>query len=205
MKDTLEKKLNHLPINLTPNTFISDQQLVAQALKNDQQALALLVKRHLKLVYNIARYYVLNSDDAKDVTQEVFVKVWKNLKKFRLEKSFTSWIFEIAKNTALDWLKKKKTVLFSNFENESGKNYLSETIADLSPTPYEMASRTETIKTLQLAINQLPPLYQEVVIRHSQEEMTFQEIADSTKQSINTVKSRYLRALALLKKFLTEI
>lgn len=180
----------------------SDRQLINRALKNDQIALALLVKRHLKLVYNIARSYAKNSDDAEDIAQETFVKIWKNLKKFNREKSFTAWISTITKNTALDWLKKKKSIPFSRFENENGQNQLAEMIANSSPASDELADKISLSQGLQNAIAKLPLRYQEIVIQHGQKELTFQEIADSSSQSINTVKSRFYRALNLLRKHL---
>ncbi|MFA6215632.1 MAG: RNA polymerase sigma factor [Patescibacteria group bacterium] len=186
------------------NQPVSDRQLVIKALKNDQTALAELVKRHLGLVYNVARHYANDADDARDLTQEAFIKIWKNLKKFQPEKSFTAWAYEIAKNTALDWLKKKKAVPFSHFETENDKNYLDKIITDFSPSPDEFIDQSSLALILRGAISRLSPNYQEVVIMHSQDEMTFQEIAESTQQPINTVKSRYRRALNLLKKSLSR-
>lgn len=186
------------------NNSTPDWQLINDALKNDQTALELLVKKYLPLVYSITNYYAKNSDDAQDITQEVFVKVWKNLKKFNPEKNFYNWIFEIAKNTSLDWLKKKKAIPFSNFEDKTGQNYLADTIADQTPDPYELAQESNSKETLHLAIDQLSFPYQEVVKMHNEKEMTFQEIANLTNQPLNTVKSRHRRALNLLRKILTS-
>lgn len=193
-----------MKINQTSNNNISDRQLVKQALENDQVALALLVKRHLKLAYRIAFYYAKNSDEAEDIAQETFVKVWKNLKKFNQEKSFTAWLSEIAKNTSLDWLKKRKAIPFSYFKKENGQNQLAETMADYSPTLDKLIDQAGAGRLLQSAIARLPFGYREVVIQHGQNELTFQEIADVTSQSVNTVKSRYRRGLALLKKHLSS-
>ena len=181
----------------------SDIQLINDYLKGDKKALEFLIKRYLAPIYGFVYRYLGNSQDAEDVTQEIFVKVWKNLKKFNPEKKFSVWIFKIAKNTSLDWLKKKKPLLFSELENESGQNFLEQTLKDPAPTPLEVANKMSFVKSLQTAISQLSPSYQEAITLHAQKELTFQEIADSTKQSINTIKSRYRRALVALKKLLT--
>lgn len=186
------------------NLVISDQELIMQILNNDQKALEILVKRYLSLVYSVAFYYVGNYDDAQDVAQEVFVKVWKNLAKFELEKKFSSWVYQIAKNTSLDWLKKKKSVPFSDFADVNGKNYLAENICDFSSDLSELVDRVSDAVLLKSSLDRLPLLYQEVVTSHSQDGMTFQEIAESTSQSINTVKSRYRRALASMKKIISK-
>ena len=91
----------------------TDEKLVQIYLKGDGKALEELVRRYLSLIYNFSRRYNGDADNVSDIAQEVFVKVWKNLKKFDKSKNFKLWIFTIAKNTALDWLKKKNAVPFS--------------------------------------------------------------------------------------------
>jgi RNA polymerase sigma-70 factor (ECF subfamily) len=182
----------------------TDQELITRALKKDQAALNMLIKRHLKLVYNIALKYTADFDDAQDITQEVFVKVWQHLDQYRMEKSFINWLFEITKNTSLNWLKKRRSVPFSAFENAAGENYLYKTLADPAPTPYEQASRSGVMSALRSTVARLSPIYRQVVVLHDQKELTFQEIANGQKQSMNTVKSRYRRAVMQLKKIFIE-
>jgi RNA polymerase sigma-70 factor (ECF subfamily) len=178
----------------------SDQCLIAQANHGDQKALAQLVKKYLKLVFYIAKNYINDSDEAEDITQEVFVKIWKNLKKYNPQNSFKSWLVEITKNTCLDWLKKKKAIPFSDFNDQYGKNYICESLADPALNPYEQAAKKSFLEIAKNRIARLNFVYQQTLIMHHEKEMTFQEIADQTNQSINTVKSRYRRALNSLKK-----
>ncbi|MCX6813734.1 MAG: sigma-70 family RNA polymerase sigma factor [Candidatus Azambacteria bacterium] len=91
----------------------TDEQLVKNYFKGDEKSLEELIRRYLPLIYNFSRRYAGDPDNAADITQEVFVKVWKNLKKFNTSKNFRVWLFTIAKNTALDWLKKKNALPFS--------------------------------------------------------------------------------------------
>lgn len=170
----------------------SDEQLVVSYLKGDEESLAVLIKRYLKPIYNFVYKYAGNAQNAEDITQDVFVKMWRNLKKFKRQKNFKTWIFSIAKNTSIDFLRKKKTIPFSEFDNEEGE--------DLQ----ELIERRDLVSGLSVAINKLSPKYREVVFLRNNNDFTFQEIAKSLGESLNTIKSRYRRALATLKKTLAE-
>lgn len=185
--------------------FLSDEELIAQYLKqNDEAALEILVKRYVPRVYSLARQYTGDADNASDIAQETFVKVWKNLKRFDTTRSFRSWIFTIAKNTAFDWLKRKRPIPFSlldNFENAGG---VIQTVADTTPTPAETFDDRELVKSANRAVQNLPPMYRTVVVLRHNHDLTFDEIAERLEISINTVKSRHRRALKLLQKALRE-
>ena len=180
----------------------SDSQLIADYLKGDEKSLEILIWRYLKSIYRFAFRYVNNEQEAEDITQEVFVKVWRNIKKFDKQKDFKPWIFSIAKNTAVDFFKKKKAIPFSEFENKRGENILAETIGDSSPLPVELLERKDAIGTLAKAINKLVPKYRKTLLLRHNDDLTFREIAESLGESLNTVKSRHHRALIMLKKFL---
>jgi len=86
----------------------NDSQLVQKYLSGDEESLKLLIRNYLKPVFSFVYHFVNNPAEAEDIAQDVFVKMWKNLKKFDQQKKFKTWLFAIAKNTALDYLKKKK-------------------------------------------------------------------------------------------------
>ncbi len=178
----------------------SDEQLVAQYLKqNKEEALECLIKRYLSLIYSISRKYTGDKDNASDITQEVFVKVWQNLSKFDQSKSFRNWIFAIAKNTALDWLKKKSALPFSTLESSQEDYNFSENLADETVSMADQLDLKETSKKLTFVLSQIPASYNSVIKLHVNDGLKFREIAESLKEPINTVKSRYRRGLALLK------
>lgn len=181
-----------------------DWKLVENYLKGDEKSLEILIKKYLKPVYGLAYKYVGNPQEAEDITQEVFVKIWKNLKKFDKQKNFKNWIFSIAKNTAIDFLKKKKAMQFSDFENEKGKNILTETIIDSSLLPTELLARKDMLGMLMKAMNKLLPKYRKVLLLRHNDDLTFREISQITGESLNTVKSRHRRALVMLKKLLAR-
>jgi len=193
-------KNNSSQINTAKAEPPSDQLLIELAKNNNQEALEQLIKKYLKFVYRIVKYYIADNDEAEDVTQEIFVKVWKNLKKFQSDKNFKSWLGTIAKNSCLDSIKKKRALPFSSFENEFGQNLLHNTLADLSPNAFEIACKNGINEMIESAINRLSFPYQQAIILHSRQGLTFQEISVSTGQSLNTVKSRYRRALKYLRK-----
>ncbi len=182
----------------------SDSQLVSQYLKGDKKALEVLIARYLKPVYGFIYTLTGETSEAEDLTQEVFIKMWKHLKSFKPDHNFKTWLFTIAKNTAIDYLRKKKAIPFSQFENEEGENLLMETLADNSPLPDKIFEQADLANLLNTAIDKLPARYKQILFLYFNEHFTFQEIAEIMNESINTVKSRQRRALISLKKLLTE-
>ena len=178
-----------------------DAKLIQQYLKGDKKSLEILIGRYLSLIYNFIYKNVGNEMEAEDITQEVFIRVWKNIKKFDQKKSFKPWIFQIAKNASIDFLRKKKSVPFSRFENERGQNSL---INNISAAPLDLTGKISDKKVLLTAIQGLTAKEQKIVnLRHA-DGMSFKEIADVLKESINTVKSRYRRTLLSLRKIIKE-
>lgn len=181
----------------------SDNDLIYAYLEgNNPQAFDLLTKRYLKNVYNFVFGLSHNTDEAEDITQETFVKAWKNLKKFDRDKSFKNWIFSIAKNTAVDYFRKKKPSPFSFFENEEGENRFLDSVSDATPLADEIFEQYENKKKLAKAINDLPILYRSIAVLRFSENLKFEEIAEIFGESVNTIKSRARRAEGLIKKSL---
>jgi len=190
----------------------TDEQLVTNYLKGDEESLGILIKRYLKPIYSFVYRYVGDEQEAEDIVQDVFLKVWRNLKKFDQKKKFKTWIFSIAKNASVDFLRKsrsasggKRTIPFSDFENEKGENIFAETLADKNPLPDELFKRAGIAEIISAAINQLAPKYRMVLSARYHSQSTFREIAENLNEPLNTVKSRYRRALIMLRKLLTGL
>lgn len=176
---------------------IEDKKLIQQYLKGDERSLEILVERYLKLIYGFVYKNVGDQAVAEDITQEVFVKVWKNIRKFDQNKNFKPWIFQIAKNTSIDFLRKKKTIPFSKFEDEKGQNFLVE---NFIAKPLNLIDNLSNKRVLLTAMEGLNEKEQKIInLRHG-EGMSFKEIADIFEESINTIKSRYRRTLLSLRK-----
>ncbi len=179
---------------------LSDGQLVALAIKGDNNALETLIARYLKLVYGFVYTYVKNSENADDLTQEIFIKIWKNLRKFDQNKPFRPWIYQIAKNVCLDFLKKKSALSFSDIEQDGEFQWLSQNIVDKTPQPDVLTDQNLLAKELALAAKKLSPKYSETISLYHFQNLNFREIAALTKKPLNTIKSQYRRAILLLKK-----
>ncbi len=182
----------------------SDEELIKEYRAGDARAFQALVSRYLTPLYNFIFLYVRNEGDAEDVAQDAFVSAWKNLRSFDTDKKFKTWLFAIAKNASLNWLKRKKPVVFADLaRDEQGSEIIESTVSDeLSPEViFELKS---TADELNGAIRALSPHYQTVVVLHHVEELTFREIAELSGESVDTVKSRYRRALILLRKNLAK-
>lgn len=181
--------------------IITDKRLIQQYLGGDDESLEFLIKKYLKPIYGFVYKNVGDQASAEDVTQDIFIKVWKNIKKFDQKKDFKPWIFQIAKNTSIDLLRKKKTIPFSRFENEKGQNALVENIA---AKPANLLEKFSDKKMLTMAMQSLADKEQKIIqLRHG-EGMSFKEIAQISRESVNTVKSRYRRTLANLRKNIKE-
>ncbi|MFH0740109.1 MAG: sigma-70 family RNA polymerase sigma factor [bacterium] len=180
---------------------VTDEQLIGQYLKGDEGSLEVLIKRYLKPIYSFVYKNIGNPVAAEDVTQEVFVKVWKNLKKPVLSLSkgfdpkqgkFKSWIFTIAKNSSIDFLRKKKIATIALTENSAIEK--SDFIKNIESKNY--------MAKIHNALKELSPSYQAVILLKNESNLTFREIAVSLGEPLNTIKSRYRRALITLKQML---
>lgn len=182
----------------------SDSQLIADYLGGGEKSLEVLFGYYLKPIYSFTYRYVGGGQDAEDVTQDVFVKVWRHIKRFDQSKSFKTWIFAIAKNTAIDFLKKRKAIPFSEFENDEGENMITETLADPSPLPQELLEKAGMAQMLNSAMEKLSPKYRMVLFLRYNDHFNFREIAESLGEPLNTITSRHRRALVMLKKLLCQ-
>jgi RNA polymerase sigma-70 factor (ECF subfamily) len=180
----------------------SDKQLIEAFLSGDDAAFEELVKKYLKPVYNFLYQLTGDSSALDDLTQVAFIKAWKNIKRFDRERNFKTWIFTIAKNTAYDYLKKKKTTPFSFFEDSSGANRL-ENIGEDKSLPDEILIKVQSAEELDEKLKKIPDQYRIILVMRYKDDLSLQEIAEILVLPYNTVKSQHQRALARLKKELT--
>jgi RNA polymerase sigma-70 factor (ECF subfamily) len=178
----------------------TDEELIAAYLAGEEAAFGELTARHLRGVYSFALRLVGDGAAAEDISQETFLKAWKNLKKYDKRSSkFKTWLLSIARNTAIDYLRKKKHVPLSAFENESGSNILAETVADSGELAPQMLERLDDARELHAVLEQLSSKHREILLLYYTNDCTFEEIADMLGEPANTVKSRHRRALAALR------
>src|SRR5581483_2043814 len=182
----------------------TDKELIERYKKGDERSLELLIARYMDQIYGFVYSLISIQQSAEDITQEVFLKVWKNAKNIDQSKNFKSWLFTIAKNTTLDAVKKKKAIPFSLFENSEGKNVLIDMLGDETQAADMLARSRETNSIFLAAIKQLSRRYQVVLDLYYYQYLNFREIAEKLKEPLSTIKSRHRRGLSMLKELVAE-
>jgi len=182
--------------------ILSENIIIKRILSGDEAAFAEIVKIYLQPIYNFVYRFVNDRDTADDITQETFVKAWKNLQRFDKNKNFKTWLFTIAKNTTFDWLKRKKEIPFSSFKNDEGESWL-ENISSDEILPDEILERENIAEELEEILSKLPPHYRAVLFLRYKENFSLHEIAEILGEPYNTIKSRHQRGLGKLKEMLT--
>ncbi len=180
---------------------ISEQnaQYVQDAIAGSDVAFAELMRVHAPALIRFVERMLRDSRVAEDVVQETFLKVWKSLHTFDQQKKISTWLFQIAKNTAIDYARKKKIPVVSFTAYDDGERDIFEFVPSAEPLPDAVLARAETISEIYAAVETLGPAMAMVVRLHLEEGLTFAEISVVLGQSIDTVKSRYRRALLRLR------
>jgi RNA polymerase sigma-70 factor (ECF subfamily) len=168
--------------------------------EGDQKAYAELMKRYKKPLYHTILKMVRNVDDAEDLTIEAFAKAFKSLHKFKKDYTFSTWLFRIATNNCIDFIRKKKletTSISSSFRDDNGDD-VGMDIKDVNLNPQEEAIKSQKVEIMQLIITKLPPKYQTLVNLRYFRELSYEEIAEELQAPLGTVKAQLHRARELL-------
>jgi len=182
--------------------LFTDEQLARQYADGSDQALEVLIQRYLPLVYGFVMRAIGDAPQAEDLTQEIFLKVWRGIKKYDPDKSFKTWIFTIARRTLIDYFRKKKIATVSVVESDDGNSDIFETIASDEPTALERLEKQELEKELEEYLLKLSPEDRMLLLLYHGERITFAEIAAINQEPLDTVKSRHRRALIKLRKLM---
>ena len=174
----------------------TDAELVASALRGAQDAYRELLKRFERPVYSLVLRMVQDPGTAEDLAQEVFVKAFRRLETFDPQWKFSSWLFKIAHNTAIDHLRRgaPETVpLETGVEDDRGS--LAAVLADETvENPQAAAERRDLGRSLETAIGRLRPDYRQAVLMFYLHGASYQEICEVTGQPLGTVKTNLHRA-----------
>ena len=172
----------------------------AATLKNDESAYAELMNRYRKPVYHMILKMVRNVDDAEDLTIEAFAKAFKNLHKFKKDFTFSTWLFRIATNNSIDFIRKKKLETLSldtSFSDDNGDSVTLD-VKDNNLDPQERTIKTQKIELIRMLVTKLPPKYQRLVRLRYFQEFSYDEIAKELDAPLGTVKAQLHRARELM-------
>ena len=185
----------------------SDEELVETALNGDREAFQVLVRRHQRPLVNHLYRHTGKRDGAVDLAQEVFLKVYLSLSSFDPRYRFTTWLYRIASNCAIDHLRKKKPQTCSLYgETPDGQpEDADRTLAGNEPTPDDMLRLRELQHRLERAIRRLPREYRQLILLRHRQHCRYDEIARITQLPIGTVKNRIFRAREILRHELADM
>jgi len=180
---------------------LQDFKLIDKAtLEGDQKAYAELMKRYKSPVYHMILKMVRNVDDAEDLTIEAFSKAFKNLHRFKKDYTFSTWLFRIATNNAIDFIRKKKLNTYSlntSFSDDSGESVTID-VRDANLNPQEEAIKAQKIELVRIFVDKLPAKYQRLVKLRYFKEYSYDEIAKELDAPLGTVKAQLHRARELM-------
>ena len=181
-----------------------DRELVRRCLKGDQDAFRILLAKYERPVYGLVRRMIRDEEDARDLAQEAFIRAFKNLKQFDLERKFSSWLFRIANNLCIDHYRRRRLATVPMVRRVDGEDEETWDLPDSGPDPAETFSDRERSRRLLVAIESLPPVYRMVILLRHQQGLAYDEIAGTMELPLGTVKARIHRAHRLLKEKLTR-
>lgn len=182
---------------------MTDEFTLRRAQKGDSSAFEMLVTPHEQMLWRVCWHYTRHQEDAADCLQETMLKAWRGIKAYRGECSLSTWLYRIASTVCLDFLRKQKRLP----ETESADELAEDegfTPVDDSPTPDEAVIRAESADNVRAAIDALPADMRTVIILYALQGMQYEEIAEVTRTSVGTVKSRISRARQKIAKYLAD-
>lgn len=184
-----------------------DRVLVAQAKLGERKAFERLEKKYRKSVYYMLLKMVKDADDAEDLTQEAFAKAFVSIEKFDSKFAFSTWLFRIATNNCIDYIRKKRVQTISidtPIEGDDG-SAMRPDVKDENLDPNQQVVREQRKHYLNMALDRLPGKYRQLVDLRYFKELSYEEIADTLEIPLGTVKAQLFRARELLAQELRKI
>ncbi len=186
-----------------------DREMIDRCLRGSRQAFDVRVEKYYRKIYNLAYRFVGDPEEANDLAQEIFTAAYQNLKKFRGDAKFSTWLFQIATNRGKNKFKYlKRRGFFANKGQPNGddeREPLQREIPDLAANPEAALAGKQIQRIVQNAINELDPDHKEIVILRDIEGLSYEEIAKILNLPEGTTKSRLHRARMVVKEKLKKV
>lgn len=183
----------------------SEKIWLKQSKSGDLGSFERLIEKYQQVAYNIAYRMVGNEEDAKDITQEAFIKVFKSIVSFREDSSFSTWLYRIVMNTCKDELRKKKLKVISiDRDIEVGESSVNFEIPDHTYSPEAIYEKKQLHAMLSQALTDLPEQNRIVVIMRDVQGFSYEDIAECINIPVGTVKSRINRGRHMLRELITK-
>lgn len=185
---------------------MTEQELVERAKKGEEAAFEVLVTDNEKRIYNLCRRLTGNPEDAAELTQEAFLNAWRGLGRFQGESSFSTWLYRLATNACIDFLRREKrrqnlSMTVSLDDEEEARQV---ELPDERYTPEAELERAETRRAVAAGLEKLTPEHRQVLVMREINGLSYAEIGSVLGLEEGTVKSRIARARNALRKVLTE-
>ncbi len=179
--------------------YPDDLPLIRRCLAGDDRAFAGLVEQYNGVLYRLAWRMLRSEEEARDVTQEAFLRVYRALHTFDQNRKFSTWILRITTNLCIDRLRRRKMKTLSINIDANDEERVPLVLVDDGPTPEMRYDRTAVGEVLDTLIKELPPIYRAVIELRHKRQLAYEEIADVLEIPLGTVKARLHRAHRLLK------
>jgi len=181
---------------------IPSEDLMARIAKGDDDAFEILVNRHQASILNLIYRFIGDRTQAKDLAQEVFLRVWQSAKSYEPKAKFTTWIYRITANLCINELKssrRRKLFQFLRF-GEDQENTIEEVLVDASPSPEDLLLSREQSRRISDALQSLPANQRMALVLRRYDNLSYQEIAKILNCSVSAVESLLIRAKRNLQK-----
>ena len=184
---------------------LSDANLITKFKQGDEKSFEYLVERYQHKIYNTTFRILGNHDDALDLAQETFIRVYNNLNTFKGKSTFSTWLFKISTNICRDELRKRQTRISTYNLSEADHQKTSYQKSNEHQDPEKISLKNELNKNIQVKIEQLPSEQKTILVLREFQDLSYAELSEVLDISMGTVKSRLSRARKALRSELYDI
>jgi RNA polymerase sigma-70 factor (ECF subfamily) len=182
---------------------LTDGELIATAISGREDSFEELVRRYQRPITNYVYRMLSDYDASLDVTQEVFIKVYNSLARYSSDYKFSTWLYRIAHNAAIDYMR-RNSVSPQSIEAENADGSYQLQIESTRPNPEQERERSEWRTEIESVVKCLPAVYRELILLRHAQDLSYDEIAEITNLPLGTVKNRLFRAREMMREIFVE-